>query len=100
MSHQDQWWVAALGRSLVWARLRLRESGIAEVFDCDGNTLTYDSLDSARGALLDADFRAFDGLDEDDAAELGFAPSEIAPPQGDDEETLRPRMIQALGGRA
>lgn len=100
MNDQYQWWLTALGRNLVWARLRLRESGIAEVFDCDGNTLTYDSLDSARAALLDADFRAFDGMDEDDAAELGFAPSEIAPPQGDDEQTLRARMVQPLGGRA
>ncbi|MFC4727581.1 hypothetical protein [Coralloluteibacterium thermophilus] len=100
MSDQYQWWVAALGRNLVWARLRLRESGIAEVFDCDGNTLTYDSLDSARAALLDADFRAFDGLDADDAAEMGFSPSEIAPPQGEDEAALRAQMVQSLGGRA
>lgn len=92
----EQWWVASLGRTLVWARLRVKESGTAEVFDCDGRTLVYHSEDSARDALLDAEFRAFDGLDEDDAQALGFVLSETVPPQGEDEDLLRERMIQAL----
>ena len=37
-----QWYVASLGRTLVWARLRVREAGTAEVFDSDGNTMTFD----------------------------------------------------------
>ena len=38
----DRWWLATLGRTVVWARLREREAGTAEVFDSDGNTLiTY-----------------------------------------------------------
>ena len=52
---------------IVWARLREREAGTAEVFDSDGNTLSYDSVDTARAALMDAEFVEFDGLDEDDA---------------------------------
>lgn len=97
MDHvREQWWVATLGRTLVWARLRLKASGTAEVFDCDGRTLNYDSDDSAQAALLDAEFRAFDGLDEDDAATLGFVLSEISPPQADDDAALRERMIQPL----
>ena len=97
MSHVDErWWVASLGQTLVWARLRLRESGVAEVFDCDGRTLTYDSEDSAHTALLDAEFRAFDGLDEDDAQALGFSLAAIAPPQAKDDEVLAERMIQTL----
>jgi hypothetical protein len=92
----DRWWVAALGRTLVWARLRVNESGTAEVFDCDGRTLTYDSEDSAQSALLDAEFRAFDGLDDEDALALGFVLGEIAPPQGANDEALRPHMVQAL----
>ena len=100
MSHiAETWWVASLGRTLVWARLRLRESGVAEVFDCDGRTLTYDSEDSARSALLDAEFRAFDGIDDDDALDLGFAPGEATPPLGQDDDTLRERMIQLLPAR-
>lgn len=92
----EQWWVASLGKTLVWARLRVKESGTAVVFDCDGRSLSYDSEESARDALLDAEFRAFDGLDEDDAISLGFPLGQIWPPQADDDDALRDRMIQPL----
>jgi hypothetical protein len=95
----DTWWLASLGRTIVWARLRERDAGTAEVFDSDGNTLAYDSIDTARAALLDAEFVEYDGLDEEDALERGFSLAEVAPPQGDDEQ-LRPRMVQQLGARA
>lgn len=98
-ARRESWWLATLGRTIVWARLREREAGTAEVFDSDGNTLPYDSVDTARAALMDAEFVEFDGLDEDDALERGFSLAEISPPQGDD-EMLRPRMVQQLGGRA
>ncbi len=96
----DTWWLATLGRTIVWARLREREAGTAEVFDSDGNTLAYDSLDTARAALMDAEFIALDGLDDEDALERGFAARELTPPQAKDDEALRPRMIQSLGARA
>lgn len=96
---RDSWWLATLGRTIVWARLREREAGTAEVFDSDGATLPYDSVDTARAALLDAEFVELDGLDEDDALERGFSLAEVAPPQGDD-ASLRARMVQQLGGRA
>ncbi|MES2858701.1 MAG: hypothetical protein V4704_05925 [Pseudomonadota bacterium] len=96
----DSWWLATLGRTIVWARLREREAGTGEVFDSDGNTLSYDSLDTACAALMDAEFVAFDGLDEEDALDRGFSLTEVAPPQADDDEALRPHMIQQLGGRA
>ena len=96
----DHWWLATLGRTLVWARLREREAGTAEVFDSDGNTLPYDSPDTARAALMDAEFVEYDGLDEDDALGRGFSLHEVSPPAADDDEALRARMIQQLGGRA
>ena len=68
---RDGWWLATLGRNIVWARLREREAGTAEVFDSDGATLPYDSVDTARAALMDAEFVEFNGLDEDDALERG-----------------------------
>jgi hypothetical protein len=95
-----QWYVASLGRTLVWARLRLREAGTAEVFDSDGNTLTYDSDDTARAALFDAEFVAFDGLDEDDALARGFSLNEVSPPRADNDTALRNLMVQSLGARA
>lgn len=96
---REQWWLATLGRTLIWARLRELEAGTAEVFDSDGNTLPYDSIDSARAALMDAEFVAFDGLDESDALARGFRLDEVAPPRGDDAH-LRARMVQSLGARA
>lgn len=97
---RDEWWLATLGRTVIWARLRIREAGTAEVLDSDGNTLVYDSEDTARAMLLDAEFVAFDGIDEADAAERGFLPGELVPPQGDDEAALQAGMVQTFGGRA
>ena len=95
-----QWWLATLGRTIVWARLRVREAGTAEVFDSDGNTLAYDSEDTARAALMDAEFVAFDGLDEEDALARGFSLAELQPPQAAGDDALRPLMMQSLGARA
>lgn len=94
----DEWWLASLGRTVVWARLRVRVGGTAEVFDSDGNTLSYDSEDTARAALLDAEFVGYDGLDEDDALARGFSLNELAPPQAEDDVRLRPLMVRALAG--
>lgn len=94
-----QWWLATLGRTIVWARLRVREAGTAEVFDSDGNTLPYDSEDSARAALMDAEFVAHDGLDADDAASRGFTLEELQPPHGDSDDQLRPQMVRKLPQR-
>jgi len=97
---RTEWWLASLGRTIVWARLRVREAGTAEVFDSDGNTLAYDSEDSARAALMDAEFVSYDGLDQEDALERGFSLNELAPPHAEHDDALRTRMVQALGGRA
>ena len=92
----DEWWLATLGRTVVWARLRVREAGTAEVFDSDGNTLPYDSEDSARAALMDAEFVALDGLDEADAADRGFALAQLVPPDAVDDAQLRALMVQTV----
>ena len=99
-SHHDEWFLASLGNTLIWARLRVRPAGTAEVLDSDGNTLSYDSEDTARSQLFDAEFVEYDGLDEYDALERGFSLHEVAPPQARDDEALRGRMIQQLGSRA
>lgn len=96
----QQWWLASLGRTVVWARLRVLPGGTAEVFDSDGNTLAYDSEDTARAMLMDAEFVAYDGIDEDDALERGFSLAEVLPPHADDDARLRPLMLQSLGRRA
>ena len=96
----DEWWLASLGRTLVWARMRVREAGTAEVLDSDGNTLSYDSPDTARAALMDAEFVAFDGLDEDDALARGFRLGEVTPPRAISDDALRPLMVMSLGRSA
>ena len=95
-----EWWIATIGRTVVWARLRVLDAGTAEVFDSDGATLPFDSEDSARGALLDAEFVAFDGLDAGDAEERGFSLDELTPPSAANDDALRPRMVQQLPPRA
>ena len=99
MGSKPQWWIAQLGDFLIWARLRVRETGVAEVFGSDGETLKYDDEDAARQALLDAEFRAFDGLDADDAAEMGFDLQDTEPPQGTSDEDVLPFMTQRVTRR-
>ena len=62
--------------------------------------LAYDSEDTARAALMDAEFVALDGLDEEDALERGFSLAELAPPQAEHDDQLRGQMIRTLGARA
>ncbi|MFP7721606.1 hypothetical protein [Lysobacter sp. A3-1-A15] len=95
----DCWWLATLGRTVVWARLRVRDAGTAEVFDSDGNTLPYDSEDSARAALMDAEFVEHAGMDEDDAQARGFALAELDPPEAADDDRLQPLMVRKLATR-
>ena len=90
-----QWWLATLGLTVIWAQLRVNDAGTAVVFDSDGNLLPYDSEDSARAALMDAEFVALDGLDEDEAGDRGFTLGQLQPPQGDD-DALRAKMVQKL----
>ncbi len=90
----ESWWIAPAGDLLIWARLRVKPSGTAEILDNDGRTLPYDSEDTARAALMDAEFRAFDGLDDEDAAAMGFDLEDVEPPRADSDAELRELMIQ------
>jgi hypothetical protein len=97
MNHEHEtWWVASLGDTIVWARLQVLKSGVAEVLDAAGEILRYDGEDSARTALLDAEFREWDGLDEDDAALMGFDLDSTAPPEAETDEELLPLMTEKL----
>jgi len=98
-NYEEQWWIASLGDALVWARMRVLESGVAEVFNAEGETLRYDDEDAANMALLDAEFRAFDGLDDDDAMTMGFELDSIEPPNGENDEELLPLMTEKLSMR-
>ena len=92
----DHWWLAVLPRMLVWSRLRVLESGVAEVFDCDGRVNIYESEDIARSQLQDADFRELEGMDAEDAELWGLDLEEIEPPRAEDDDALRELMMQPL----
>lgn len=94
--YEEQWWLTTLGDTLIWARMRVLDAGPAEVFNAEGETLRYDDEDSARTALLDAEFRAFDGLDDDDATMLGFELDSVEPPEAENDEELLPLMTEKL----
>lgn len=96
IENEGEWWVAIVGDTLVWARLTVLDSGIAEIFDSSGERPRYDDEQHARMALLDAEFRAFDGLDEEDAAIMGFDLESVEPPRAEDEEELLSMMIEKL----
>lgn len=96
-----QWWLVGLGDTLVWSRLRLfDDDDHAEIFAADGRTMHFESHEAARAALLDAGFRAFDGLDDDDANALGFDLASTAPPFAETDRDLLPLMTHRLTGHA
>ena len=92
----EQWWVAAIGDVLVWARMRLLDTGVAEVFDASGETIRFDDENHAYTALLDAEFRAFDGIDDEDAVTMGFDLDSTEPPHANTDEELLPMMTEKL----
>ena len=91
-----QWWCASLGNTLMWARLTVMTSGAAEVLTASGEVNRYDDETAARMALLDADYYAFDGLDEQDAAQLGFDLDSVQPPSADSDAELLPRLAHKI----
>lgn len=92
----ESWWVTSLGDLLVWARLRVLKSGTAEVLGAEGETLRYDDEDAAHAALLDAEFRAFDGLDAEDAAQMGFDLESMTPPEAETDQELLALMTERI----
>jgi hypothetical protein len=92
----EQWWLTIFNRHLVWARLRVMDSGVAHVFDSTGNTLSYESEDIARSALMDAEFRSLDGMDDDDAEEFGVLLEDLLPPEAEHDDDLVPLMMRKL----
>lgn len=92
-----QWWLWVPEPGIVlWARLRLREDTGAEVLESSGLTLRFDDLDGARHYLLSADYRALDGLDDDDLRDLGLPAGLPSPPEGAHDRELVPRMTQRI----
>jgi hypothetical protein len=45
---------------------------------------------------MDAEFVAYDGLDEQDALARGFSLDQVHPPRGGSDDALRPQMFRSL----
>jgi len=96
MAHEAWWVFDAAPGVLVWARLVENDDGGAEVFDSTGLTTRFADETTARMHLLDLAYRAWDGLDEDDALELGFSLATVSPPHAGTELELLRAMTQHL----
>ncbi len=92
------------GRACAFARPALPKCSTAMA-----NTLSYDSEDTARSQLFDAEFVEYDGLDEEDALVRGFRPARSAAAAGrqrrgpawpHDPVTRRARLTPACSPRA
>ncbi len=80
---RTEWWLASLGNAMVWARLRTYQSGAADVLSSDGGLIRYADELEARSALMDADYKSLDGMDDDDALPFGKLLEELEPPEAD-----------------
>ncbi len=101
----EHWWVVTFDDMLHWARLTLNDDGSAEVFSANGETEHFPDEQAAMSALFDAEYRAFDGIDEDDAEMMGFDLDSVAPPHTgvdaseEDNEDLLEQMTMKLPPR-
>ena len=101
----ESWYVVTFGDMLHWARLTVNEDSTAEVFSSSGETERFDDEHAAKAALFDAEYRAFDGIDEDDADMMGFDLDSVAPPHtgvdasAEDDEDLLEQMTMKLPPR-
>jgi hypothetical protein len=92
-SYTDSWYLMYSSLpDLNWARLRVFESGSAEVFDCDGRTTRFASEEDARLWLAEDEFQALASFDAEDEEEYGIKFAAITPPQAESEQELQGKM--------
>ena len=93
-SHTDCWYLMYGSLpDLNGARLRLFASGRAEVFDCDGRTTYFETLESARWWLAEDEFQPLESFDAEDEVECGVKFAEIRPPHAPHEQALLAKML-------
>jgi hypothetical protein len=95
---RTDWWLASLGNAMVWARMRVYDTGIADVLSSDGGLIRYADELEARAALMDADYQSLEGMDDDDALPFGKLLEELQPPEADSDsdEDLVPLLIELV----
>jgi len=77
---------------LNWARLRVYESEVSEIFDMDGKTHQFKSEKEAINWLLEDEYTSYGKLDKKDENEYGIDLSIIKPPSAESTEELMSLM--------
>jgi hypothetical protein len=98
MNDNDQWWMATIGRTVIWARLRILDAGTPK---CSTATASPSLRQRGhRSRRLDGcEFGLARRLDDEDARGPRLAIDELVPPHGDDDELLRGQMVQKRSSR-
>lgn len=92
-SYTDSWYLMYSSLpDLNWARLRVFESGRAEVFDCDGRTHQFTTEKEAGWWLAEDEFQALESFDSEDEEEYGMKFADISPPRAQNDTELRSKM--------
>jgi hypothetical protein len=90
-----EWWLDESSLpDIIWARLRVRADGSAEIFDCDGRTVAFSSGTEAANSLAEDEYVRLRAVDPDALATFGLSERELVPPSGSDDELLRSNMCQ------
>ncbi len=95
---RTDWWLASLGNVMVWARMRIYNNGTADVLSSDGGLIRYADEAEARSALMDADYKSLEGMDDDDALPFDKLLEDLIPPEADSDsdEDLVPLLIERI----
>ena len=90
-----EWWLDESSLpDVIWARLRVRVDGSAEIFDCDGRIIMFSSATEAENSLLEDEYVRLRFVDPDLLSSVGLSERELAPPIDSDGGLLRSNMCQ------
>jgi hypothetical protein len=93
----EHWWLMTCDfPDLNWARLRGYHDHSADVFDCDGRTIRFPSIEAARHHLNEDEYTALEDLESDELATLKTVWNDLSPPTGGTDVDLVPQMLQRV----
>jgi len=77
-----EWWISCACEypDLYWGRLRVFSDGTADAAFDEAKVYGFDDPDSAGYFLSEDEYMRFEGMDEEDAKEIGINPLETSPP--------------------
>lgn len=92
-----EWWIDESSLpDVIWALLRSRPDGSAEVLDADGRTSRFDSWEQGVITLSEDEYVRARSLEVDELARLGMVHTDLAVPSGDTDAELVSQMRRLL----